>query len=155
MKAATKAALQAAWFTAETRGQIARRHRLSDRHVKRFWAEEKANGRLPDTPRPHFVDRSAPAPAAPDDGDFDMAFDINDDTPIAAPNPTYETQCDALLAALRTHHADGNARKMPSDWLRLDLDVHGAPTPAMLSAFRRARDAAQALPAIDARGVRR
>lgn len=64
--------LRAAWYGPMTADAVARRfHQSSARAVRRFWETEKSAGRLPDAPRPHFVDcAAATAPVA------DVAIDI-------------------------------------------------------------------------------
>jgi transposase-like protein len=133
-----------AWHGALSCEQIARRHALGEKLVRRIWDDAREAGLLPDGARPHFAAQSKPA----------EAVDVDDESPVGDPNPTYERNCDAALAALRAQHGadDPALHVMPADWLRLDLDAHFAPTPDMLADWCRARDAGYAL---DVRNARR
>jgi len=149
LKPAVEKFLRHAFTTPLPIDQIARRVRLSESTVKRFWAEQKAAGTLPEV-RPHFAERckrtepDSPAPIGIGDAINDAApFIDKAATPIAAPNPTYVHECDMLLDALRRHHGRESIalHVMPRDWLALDVDRHFAPTEHMLARWMRARDA--------------
>jgi AcrR family transcriptional regulator len=105
MRETKKLKLRAAWFGPMSAEAVAKANGTSKNTVRRFWKDEREAGRLPDEARPHFADRCK---AVADDDVKRLAepIDVSDLTPIHAPNPRFIRQCDALLAALRTHHAD-------------------------------------------------
>jgi hypothetical protein len=93
MTPATQNKLRAAWHSSSTAQQIARRHHLgSVRALNRFWAKEKAAGRLPDRPRPHFVECTHVAVVPLDMADLDMA-----DLDMADPGAAVDAVADLAL----------------------------------------------------------
>lgn len=133
MRDAKKNRLREAWHGPLTAEQIARSGAVGEKWLRRFWAAEKAAGRLPEGPRPHFLDRCQRAEPA--------EVILDDDSPIGEPNRTYERECEAALTALVEHHVDHPAaHTAPAAWLR--FDGKGAPTPthAMLMRMCRAHD---------------
>lgn len=137
MREAKKKRLRDAWHGPLTAEQIARSSALGEKTLRRFWAQEKEAGRLPDGPRPHFVARSKVATTVELGIDRDLALDD------AEPNPSCETQCLASLEAIRAHHADidnAEAHTVPREWLRFDGKGVLPPTHAMLMAMCRAHD---------------
>jgi hypothetical protein len=98
-----KERIRTAWRGPLTAAEIADAHKTSESKVRRIWKDAKAAGLLPaePTPRPHFVERCKPVVI-----DDEAPIDVSDESPIFDPNPRFVAQCDALLAALREHHAD-------------------------------------------------
>jgi hypothetical protein len=137
--------LREAWFGPMSAPAIAEVHGVSKNTVRRFWKEERIAGRLPaePTPRPHFVERSKPKPSVVEPVDGDAIDDLG--PPIGDPNPRYDAQCDALLAALREHHADidnAEAHTAPASWLVWDRTRPArAPSHAALMLMCREYDA--------------
>jgi hypothetical protein len=135
--------LREAWHGPLTAAEVAKAFRMaSAQMVRKFWGTEKDAGRLPDADRPYFASAKA-SPAEPDlAGDVPYA----DGSPIADPNPRFDAQCDAALAALRKHHAnldDIAAQTSPAAWLRFDGKGMPVPTHQMLMAMCRAFDQSQ------------
>ncbi|MGC2780839.1 MAG: hypothetical protein WA418_34910 [Bradyrhizobium sp.] len=100
--------------------QVAHRYSVTEYFVRQVWEDSRNTGRLPDTPRPHFVEVSAPevdfsapissAEIAEDERAADAAHDAN------------VTCSAALLAALRKHHPDNaKAHDVPCQWLAGEL----------------------------------
>lgn len=113
MSPATKRGLLDAWGGPLTADHIARRHHLgSGQVVRNFWVAEKAAGRLPDGPRPCFIEQtfnSAPprspaphsAPEAPpsaSDAEIDAPEDLSEAASLRIPAG------DPLLEALYAVH---------------------------------------------------
>lgn len=138
MQEAKKARLRAKWHGPLTAAQIAREAAVGEAWLKKFWLGEKHAGRLPDGPRPHFVERTQRAPEPVED-----VIDDGDATPIGEPNRVCVAECEALLAALRhLRPADTAAtHEAPLDWLRFDRKGMPTPTHAMLMRMCRERDA--------------
>lgn len=134
--------MRAAYFGPLTAAQIAGGAGVGEKWLRRFWAREKAAGRLPDQRRPHFLARCKcvePSVAALDDA----ITDVSNDAPIGEPNPTYGAQCAASLEALRRHHPQHDnalAQTAPRDWLVRDADPFYAPSCEQLRAMARAFD---------------
>jgi hypothetical protein len=131
MRDAKKKRLREAWRGALTAEQIARSAGIGEKMLRRFWAAEKVAGRLPDGPRPHFLDRSQkaePVEVIPDD-----------DSPIADPNRVCDWECRQMLAALqREHSAPALDHDAPDAWLK--FDGKGMPTPTHAMLMRMCRD---------------
>jgi len=145
MQEAKKKRLRDAWHGPLTLGQIARSAALGERRLQRFWEAEKAAGRLPAGPRPHFVERSK-RDEAPAEVLGDEVTSLNaDDTPIGEPNRVCTAESEALLAAMRRQHAEldcAKAQTVPLSWLRFDRKGMPTPTHAMLMVMCRMLDAA-------------
>jgi hypothetical protein len=137
--------LRAAWFGPLTAGEIAKAFRVaSDQVLRNFWGDEKAAGRLPDAARPHFANRTAkPVPV---EADIDPGLD-RDAVPINEPNPRFDRECDAVLEAMRKHHADLDndaAHTAPANWLWFDLKTASTPSHQVLMAMARTHDRGRA-----------
>ncbi|NEW96618.1 hypothetical protein [Rhodopseudomonas sp. BR0G17] len=117
--------LRDAWHGPDKLDAIAAAANLGPRHVRRFWEGEKAAGRLPSGPRPHFAARSsARVPLAPSalacDGSIGAIVDADDTdaSPIAQPNPCYASACARSLAALHhAHDPDAMVVEVPTQYL--------------------------------------
>lgn len=132
MQEAKKKRLREAWHGPLNAGQVARANAVGEAWLRKFWAGEKKAGRLPDGPRPHFLDRIKRDEPAVDVADEIAGLD-RDESPIGDFNPAYQRESDALLTALRTHHADTpEAHRAPMAWLRFDAKGMPVPTHAML-----------------------
>jgi hypothetical protein len=151
MQEAKKDRLRAAWHGPLKLGQIARSAAVGERWLQRFWETEKAEGRLPAGPRPHFLDRvKRDEPTV-----VEAVLTIDDVTgldadasPIADPNRVCVHECGRLLAALHAHHPDRNhpdRQAAPDAWLRFDRKGMPTPTHGMLMAMCRALDALRVL----------
>src|SRR5581483_949990 len=94
--------LREAWFGPLSAAEVAKRFRIDGdaaaQTVRNFWRDEKDAGRLPDTPRPSFARNTKSSPDVPPEASLD------DESPIADPNPLFNAECDASLAAMRRHH---------------------------------------------------
>lgn len=138
MREAKKIRLRHGYLGPLTKAQIARREGISEHVVARFWAAEKAAGGLPAV-RPHFVERSAPLVEQVIEDvievEAEAEVDLDDDTatpagaigpPIYAPNPRFEAASNALLGALRGHHAAldrAGVQDAPAAWLRAPIEI--------------------------------
>lgn len=136
MREAKKNRLREAWRGPLTAGAIARAAGIGETKLREFWAAEKAAGRLPEGPRPHFADRCkrAEPEVIEVEGDDDM-------TPIADPNRVCEAECAAALDVLRKHHPEFDseaAQAAPAAWLAFDRK--GMPTPSHAMLMRMCRD---------------
>lgn len=137
-------ALLQAWGGECTVADIAKRNRISERTVNRFWAEAKAEGKLPNTHRPHFPPAEAAPPGALFDRDDDLDSMTGDDDVRTDPADVAAIQAAASLTALRLAHPDLDHREAhvsPADWLKRDCDPFYAPRPIELRAMARAHDA--------------
>ena len=110
MIAAHKKFLRRAWFGVQTLDRIAVRYGLTADAVQKFWQREKAVGRLPAGPRPHFVENSA---GVTDGAAIDAAADPVLMQQIDRSERTWESAedrsrraCEESLAALRAAHPD-------------------------------------------------
>ena len=87
--------LRDAWSGPLTVEALAKRYRLAPITINKVWQRQREIGNLPaDVPRPHFVVHSTPIIESDDDELID--FNVTDG----------KSGSNALLAALRTHHAD-------------------------------------------------
>lgn len=159
----TENKLRLAWFGPLTADAIAKRHHIgSGQVVRNFWAKEKAAGRLPNKPRPHFVDCTPSSALAIDaaaaieagaaiDAAADMALDreiargeLSADDPM---DPRYAVQVygcrvpddDPLLAALIREHGNDPRRRFDDVGSN---DVSRAPGRGRLRSQRLFRDGA-------------
>jgi hypothetical protein len=110
--------LRVAWYSAATLCSIAAANgHIHAKKIKRFWQAEKAAGRLPDTPRPHFIASASRAkqaaqvaalwPIADDvdaDDDGEQRNFVDDDAPIGGAMGLCIPPGDPLLMALRLVH---------------------------------------------------
>lgn len=159
----TENKLRLAWFGPLTSDAVAKRHHVSagGRVVRRFWESEKAAGRLPNKPRPHFIDCTPSSALAIDaaaaieagaaiDAAADMALDreiargeASADDPM---DPRFAAQVygcrvpdgDPLLAALIREHGNDPRRRFDDVGSN---DLSRAPSRRKLIAQRQFRDA--------------
>ena len=141
----TEQHLREAWHGPLSSLRVARKYRISSaRRVREFWAAEKESGRLPDGPRPHFVDCTAPISCALDPAAaVDAAADLDLDREIGCAERCDDIGIpshDPLLAALERHH--GNDRRRRLDDLFFPDDILRVPNAARLRGKRKFIDAA-------------
>lgn len=130
MKSSDQDQLRRDWYGPRTAGELATRYGISVIYVRKFWAEERKEGRLPPhDPRPYFARHCSPAtkpivlavePPLVELGpgsvsfittieslEFDNDLDVEDDLSDAFTAPTANVSaCADSLAALRAAHPD-------------------------------------------------
>jgi hypothetical protein len=102
MREAKQKRLRDAYMGPLTLREVARANAVGEAWLERFWRNERIEGRIANVPRPHFAKFCKPAAALIVEADTAL----DDDTPIADPNPRFERESAALLDALRQHHPD-------------------------------------------------
>lgn len=143
MREAKKKRLREAWHGPLTAEAIARAAAIGEKMLRRFWAQERDAGRLPQGPRPHFVERSKRTGRPVEIGAEIEIAAIDDGTPIAEPNRICKLECAAALDALRAHHPEhdsASAQTAPVPWLAFDRRGMPQPTHAMLMRMCREHD---------------
>lgn len=155
MREAKKIRLRHAYLGPLTADQIARSAAISTSVLRRFWAEEKAAGNLPNV-RPHYVEKTTlAAPVVEPQAARELAVAIgetpaaeaddetDDEPPLAGRQPSYVAQCDRLLESMRKHHPEldhAGVQDVSANLLRFDLRGMPMPTHGMLMAMCRAAD---------------
>lgn len=142
MKRFTEESLIRAWHGQSTGAMVAKDHKISTRTVKRFWADCRADGRLPDRHRPFFPPPHCVPPVVPG-FDSDVIADLELDADMARDEQNYSADrnamaCSASLAALRLAHPDldnPESHTAPASWFK-----RAAPSRAELAAMARAFD---------------
>lgn len=132
MRETLRETLRTAWHGTMTVAEIESREGVNSRRIRRFWESERGAGRLPEGPRPHFIDAASREVRIALGADAsDVAVDYTaDDSPIGGPMGVAIPLGDPLLRALQTVHGAERWRAVDGMPVRVLNDEAAGRVPA-------------------------